>query len=154
MEFLALGGEESGHPVVAEAVDGFVQRWSWGIRTLVQDGRAVAQALDVAGIEYDGVDGSGGAQMRRITTLAVGDPVADLDEAQGATWGEVGEGLVPDFSAASVREAGQVGAEQWRETGADVWDQSLPGRIGRALDGEDPFAGDVADLEGLGEIVG
>jgi hypothetical protein len=113
----------------------------------------VAQALDAAGIEYDGVDGSGSAQLRRLTTLAVGDPMSDLDAAQGATWGEVGEGLVPDFSAESLQEAGQVSAEQWRETGADVWDQSLPGRIGSALDGEDPFAGDVADLEGLGEIV-
>lgn len=153
LEFLALGGEESGHPMVAEALDGFVERWSWGIRTLVRDGQAVGQALDAAGVEYDGVDDSGGAQLRRLTTLAVGDPMADLDAAQEATWGEVGEGLVPDFSAESMREAGEAGAEQWRETGADVWGQSLPGRIGRALEGEDPFAGDVADLEGLGEIV-
>lgn len=60
LEFLALGGEESGHPMVAEALDGFVERWSWGIRTLVRDGQAVGQALDATGVEYDGVDDSAG----------------------------------------------------------------------------------------------
>jgi hypothetical protein len=153
LSFLALGGEESGHPMVGESFDGFLDRWSWGIRTLVRGGQEVAEALDAAGISYDGVDTSASGYLRRLTTLAVGDPSADLDEAQNGSWGDVGAGLLPDFSAASGQEAAAAAGEQWRETGQDLWEQSTPGRIGRALDGENPFAGDLEDLEGLGEIV-
>lgn len=51
LSFLALGGEESGHPQVGASFDAFLDRWSWGLRALVQDGRAVAEALDAAGVE-------------------------------------------------------------------------------------------------------
>lgn len=153
LEFLAVDGDESGHPQVHEAFTGFVDRWTWGIRTLVQSGQEVAEALDAAGIEYDGVDTSTSGLLKRLVTLGVGNPAADLDEAQNGTWGEVGESLVPDFSAESMTGAGERIGEQWSETGADVWSQSLPGRIGRALDGEDPLEGDLEDLASLEEIV-
>ena len=153
LEFLALDGEESGHPMVADAVGGFVGRWAWGLRGLVQDGQAVAEALDAAGIEYDGMDTSASGWLRRLTTAAVGDPGANLDDAQNGSWGDVGQGLLPDFSAESRRESAERTTEVWRETGADVLDQSIPGRIGRALDGENPFAGDLEDLGSLREIV-
>jgi len=153
LSFLALGGEESGHPLVGESMDGFLERWGWGLRTLVQDGQAVAEALDAAGVEYDGVDTSVSGELRRLVTLAVGNPAADLDEAQNGSWGEVGDELAPDFSPESGRAAAETSGEQWGEVGRDLWEQAVPGRIGRALDGENPFAGDLADLEGLGEIV-
>ncbi|GAA4932603.1 hypothetical protein EV188_103741 [Actinomycetospora succinea] len=153
LSFLALGGEESGHPLVGESFDGFLERWGWGLRTLVQDGQAVAGALDAAGIEYDGVDTSVSGELRRLVALAAGNPATDLDEAQDATWGEVGADLAPDFSGESAQAAAEGSADQWGEVGRDLWEQSAPGRIGRALDGENPFAGDLADLEGLGEIV-
>ncbi|GAA4784236.1 hypothetical protein GCM10023200_17290 [Actinomycetospora chlora] len=153
LSFLALDGEEAGHPEVAASVDGFLDRWSWGIRALVAGGQEVAGALDAAGVEYDGVDTSVSGVLRRLATLAVGDPSADLDAAQDGSWEDVGRGLVPDFSAESGQEAGAAASEQWRETGQDLWEQSTPGRIGRALDGEDPFAADRDDLAGLGEIV-
>ncbi|MHC1558036.1 hypothetical protein ACR9E3_03725 [Actinomycetospora sp. C-140] len=153
LEFLALGGEEAGHPLVGEAFDGFLGRWAWGLRALVRDGQAVAEALDAAGIDYDDTDTSASGVLRRLVTLGVGDPSADLDAAQDGTWGEVGEGLLPDVSPESAQQAGAAAGEQWSETGQDLVDRSLPGRIGRALDGENPLAGDLEDLRGLGEIV-
>lgn len=153
LSFLALDGEESGHPLVVASFDGFLERWGWGLRTLVRDGRAVAEALDAAGIGYDGVDTSVSGQLRRLVALAVGDPSADLDEAQNGSWGAVGADLAPDFSPESARAAAASSGAQWGEVGRDLWEQSAPGRIGRALEGENPFAGDLADLESLEEIV-
>lgn len=120
LSFLALGGEESGHPLVGESFDGFLDRWAWGLRSLVQDGQAVAEALDAAGIEYDGVDTSVSGQLRRLVTLTAGDPAADLDAARNGGWGDVGAGLLPDGGV------GQGGRRGDRRPVA----RDRPGRLG------------------------
>jgi hypothetical protein len=54
---LALSGSQMGHAGVQQALSDFCNRWSWGMRSLVQDGNQFASRLGItAGVYADTED--------------------------------------------------------------------------------------------------
>lgn len=51
---LALSPLEAGKGSVQKALETFTQRWSWGVRALVQAGNAIAQTLGLAAGRFHG----------------------------------------------------------------------------------------------------
>jgi hypothetical protein len=71
---LALSGLQVGDAGLQDAFSGFCDRWSWGVRSLVQDGSEIAVRLGLnAGIYADAEQYVVG-QLKNVTDAATGDP--------------------------------------------------------------------------------
>ena len=53
---LALSGPQAGDAGVQEALGDFCNRWSWGVRSLVQDGNQFASRLGITAGVYAGTE--------------------------------------------------------------------------------------------------
>src|ERR1700677_2937243 len=60
---LALSGLQVGDSDLASAFGDFCDRWSWGVRTLVQDGNQFAQRLGLSAGLYSDVENQLTAQI-------------------------------------------------------------------------------------------
>jgi hypothetical protein len=56
-------GSAAGHDALAEALDGFLDRWRRGVQGLVEDGAAIADRLDGDARAYGAVDDAGRAGL-------------------------------------------------------------------------------------------
>jgi hypothetical protein len=121
---LALSGLQIGDAGLQGAFSGFCDRWSWGVRSLVQDGNEIAARLGLnAGVYADAEQYVAGV-LKDVTDAAVGDPhLSDAQAAQGS-WAQA-EGVASsrrpdDFSAAAWRQAGTQIGQTWQTEGRDI----------------------------------
>ncbi|MDT0305511.1 hypothetical protein RM780_00835 [Streptomyces sp. DSM 44917] len=112
---MSLTAMEAGSRGVAEAFEGFCERWEWGVRALVQDASALAQRLGLAaGTLWE--EERYWADTLAVTlnaALATGNPHATEEEVAAQGLGEI---LTPDgaeFGGESFREAGEEIAGTW-----------------------------------------
>jgi hypothetical protein len=126
---LAARTGPSGPPGPGAAFEAFCSRWEWGVRALVRAGREMAEGLAAAGVAYAGADHDHGGLFQRI--LSGGDVAADRP------WADVGRSV----------------SETWSAVGRDVAENSGPGMLVRALEGDDPLQGHLDDVARLHEIV-
>lgn len=148
---LALGGGGVGHERLATALGDFCVRWEWGVRGLVQAGQKIVDGLNATGAAYQKVENGATGLLKRVAFDLTGNPMADSAPAARGEWADVLP-PAPDHSPESYARAGEHMAATWEETGRDLAENSLPGMVDRALHGGNPFAGLVADVEGLSEI--
>jgi hypothetical protein len=78
---LALSGLQVGDAGLQGAFSGFCDRWSWGVRSLVQDGNEIAARLGLnAGVYADAEQYVVGT-LKDVTDAAMGDP--HVSDARG-----------------------------------------------------------------------
>lgn len=121
---LALSGLQVGDAGLQAAFAGFCGRWSWGVRTLVQDGNQVAQRLGLTAGMYSDAEQTVIGSVKDLVGAGMGDPqLSDSQVAQGS-WAQA-EGLTPgqrpdDFSGAAWAHAGGQIEQTWQAEGRDV----------------------------------
>jgi hypothetical protein len=121
---LALSGLQVGDAGLQAAFTGFCDRWSWGVRTLVQDGNQFAQRLGLSAGIYAATEQEIIGSVKNLVDAGAGDPhLSDTQVAQGS-WAQA-EGQAPgqqpnDFSGKSWQQAGSQIAQTWETEGHDV----------------------------------
>jgi len=121
---LALSGLQVGYAGLQSAFAGFCDRWSWGVRTLVQDGNQIAQRLGLSAGMYADAENNIMGSIKDLVDAGIGDPhLSDAQAAQGS-WAQAA-GLTAaqrpdDFSGTAWRQAGGQIDQQWTAEGHDV----------------------------------
>jgi len=138
---LSLAGLQAGDAGLAQAVGSFCDRWSWGVRTLVQDGNQFAARLGIsAGVYYDTEKYLVGV-AKNVTDALAGDPHMTDAQAEQASWRQdaaVVTGAQTQGGNMTWAQAGSAAAQQWKAVGRAAADG--PMGINRTL----------ADLTGHG----
>jgi len=116
---LELTGIQASSGDLKSAFDAFCERWSWGVRTLVQDGDEIATRLGLsAGLYYDQEQYVQGA-LKDTVNAAFGNPDQAQSVTESKSWGQVWSDnpiedvLHPDYSAASEAKAGKTVRSTW-----------------------------------------
>ncbi|MCQ4119489.1 hypothetical protein [Rhodococcus tibetensis] len=111
---LALSPMEAGKQEVQSSLEEFAQRWSWGVRYLVQAANEIARTLDLAAGRYHATEQAYSDALKTMWTNTVGNPHLSGDEIDDRTWGEtladnpVNQTLNPDYSLESFAAADQT----------------------------------------------
>jgi hypothetical protein len=121
---LALSGLQVGDAGLQAAFAGFCDRWSWGVRTLVQDGNQIAQRLGLTAGMYSDAEQTVIGSLKDLVDAGVGDPYLSDSQAAQGSWAQAA-GLTPgqrpdDFSGAAWRQAGTQIERTWEAEGRDV----------------------------------
>jgi hypothetical protein len=123
---LELRGMQVGHQGLQEAFQQFCDRWSWGVRTLVQDGNHIAQQLHLAAGSYHDMEQYASGALKDVVSDVMGNPHLTDDQVEKESWGQVGadnpinQALHPDFSAQSWEKTGHDAAQTWKGEARDV----------------------------------
>lgn len=147
---LVLGVAAVGHTGLAEALAGFCTTWEWGVRDLVQAGTRIVDGLNGTATSYQKAERAVEDVLRRVVSDSTADPRADPGTAATRSWEQLLAPQHPDHGGWQ-QTADRAGAT-WTDTAHDVWENSAPGMIERALNGENPVQGQLDDLQGLSEI--
>jgi hypothetical protein len=121
---LALSGLQVGYADLQSAFSGFCDRWSWGVRTLVQDGNQIAQRLGLSAGNYADAEQSIIASLKDLVDAGMGDPHLSDSQVAHGSWAQA-EGLAPgqapdDFSGAAWRQAATQMGRTWQAEGHDA----------------------------------
>lgn len=123
---LELTGEQVGHAGLQGAFSQFCDRWSWGVRTLVQDANTIAEELGLtAGAYYDAEQYASGL-LKDAYADTLGNPDLTDDQVQSQSWSTVladnpvNDLLHPDVSDASIDKAQADIAATWKAEGRDL----------------------------------
>ena len=138
---LTLSGLQAGDAGLAEAFGNFCDRWSWGVRTLVQDGNQFAVRLGISAGVYADTENYLTGVAKNVTDALAGDPHMTDAQAAAASWSqdaaEVTGARTPE-GAMTWSQAGSAAAQQWKAVGRT------------AADGEMGVNRTLADLTGNG----
>lgn len=123
---LALRGMQVGHAGLEQAFGDFCERWSWGVRTLVQDANQIAVNLGLsAGGYYDAEQYAEGAAKDVVSDL-MGNPHLSDQQVEKQSWDQVwkdnpvNDFRHPDYSAQSFEQAGHGMKQTWQAEGRDI----------------------------------
>ena len=119
---VSLSGLQAGHPDLAAAFGGFCDRWSWGVRSLVQDGSQFAARLGLSAGIYADTEQYLTGVAKNVTVALAGDPHLTDGQAASASWSEDAAGVTgtqtPEGDLTWSQVAGQAG-QQWKQVGQD-----------------------------------
>jgi hypothetical protein len=117
---LALSGLQVGDSDLASAFGNFCDRWSWGVRTLVQDGNQFAQRLGLSAGLYNDVENQVTGAIKDVVVASAGDPHMTDQQAAAASWSQDGALITgaktPDGDM-TWQQAGQAVKQQWEGVG-------------------------------------
>jgi hypothetical protein len=134
---LALSGEQAGHAGLQQAFAGFCDRWSWGVRSLVQDGSQFAARLGISAGIYADTEGYLVGVAKDVMDAAAGDPHSSDAQVQQGSWSQAAAeatGSSTPGGGVSWQQAGHGAAAAWQADGQDAMDRVRG--IGQALAGE------------------
>lgn len=123
---LKLTGMQIGHDGLTSALDGFCDRWEWGVRALVQDASRIAERLGLAAGTYYEMDHYAEQTLKVVAASAIGDPGLTESQEESMSWSRIGSDnpvhdfLHPDFSAASARKGLSGMGQTWQDTARDM----------------------------------
>jgi hypothetical protein len=119
---LALTGLQAGQSDLAGAFGDFCDRWSWGVRSLVQDGNQFAARLGLSAGIYADTEQYLTGVAKNVTVALAGDPHLTDGQAASASWSEDAAGITgaqtPEGNLTWSQVAGQAG-QQWKQVGQD-----------------------------------
>ncbi|MFJ9962279.1 hypothetical protein [Streptomyces avermitilis] len=130
---LALTGLELGHDGLTSALDSFCERWEWGVRTLVGEGNAFAEAVGLSAGTYHETEQYIEGSFKVVTNSLVGNPYAVEDDVTKMNWGELADHNAyadPDYSAESFQNAWDNSKQGWQDAGRDVMTSHTVGPMG------------------------
>jgi hypothetical protein len=102
-----LSPMEAGTESVQEAFGEFCDRWSWGVRALVQDGNDIAQTLNLAAGMYHDEDQEFSNMFKEAYADITSNPHLTTQQVDARSWGEtlsdnmVNNAIHPDYSVKS-----------------------------------------------------
>jgi hypothetical protein len=141
---LDLDAEGLGVPTLASAFSGFTGRWSWGVRTLVQDGNQFARRLGLAAGVYADTERYLSGVAKAAVNAAWGDPHLSSQQAENESYGKIFSAWRPSMTLSSQgrQEMAQINSSEltdikggpWWLQAANTADQHL-GAAGRAEPG-------------------
>ncbi|MFF3567953.1 hypothetical protein ACFYXQ_09265 [Nocardia jiangxiensis] len=111
LSLLALSGMEAGKASVCKAFSTFLDRWSWGVRSLVQSGNEMAKALNLAAGRYHEMDETFSNTFKEAYADLVGNPHLSKDQIDKRSWGDTladngfNDARHPDYSLSSFNGA-------------------------------------------------
>jgi hypothetical protein len=85
---LTLSTLEAGKHTVQKTFEDFTERWSWGVRALVQAGNSIARTLGLAAGRYDEMDTTGQNMFKKMWTHLAGNPHLTDEQITSRSWGE------------------------------------------------------------------
>ncbi len=137
---ISLRGMQLGHPGLQGAFDQFCERWSWGVRTLVQDGNQIAVRLNLSAGAYHDMENYALGALKDVVVDLAGNPHASDKQVEKQSWDQIAQdgAAHPDWSARSWDTAGKQMAAQWKAEGRDL------------AEGPYGLGKDAAKLAGLG----
>jgi hypothetical protein len=113
---VSLSGLQAGDADLAAAFGGFCDRWSWGVRSLVQDGDQFAQRLGLTAGIYAGTEQYLTGVAKNVTVAVAGDPHLSDGQAAQASWSQDATavtGAPAPGSGTTWAQAGQQARQQW-----------------------------------------
>lgn len=140
----------AGHAGVASAFHDFCERWEWGVRDLIQTGRAIADDLEGTGSIYQQAEQFAVDAFKRIAFDVTADPHADSAQSANMSFEQIADQAKPDFSPESAAKAATDIEQTWQRTGEDLAQNNSVSQIARMMNGEDVIG---EELGGLREIV-
>src|SRR6201996_1503311 len=120
---LALTGLEAGDPDLAGAFGDFCDRWSWGVRALVQDGNQFAARLGLSAGMYSDVENQLTGAAKDVVVAVAGDPHLTDQQAAAASWSTDAALVTGAHTQGGDLTWGQAGGamkQQWQGVGADA----------------------------------
>lgn len=123
---LSLRGMQVGHAGLQQAFSQFCDRWSWGVRTLVQDGNQIARQLHLTAGAYADAEQYASGVFKDLTADVIGDPHRTDQQVESQSWAQVAADNPindlrhPDFSAASWQHAAGHIATTWQAETQDM----------------------------------
>jgi hypothetical protein len=140
---LALDGMQLGHAGLTQAMSEFCDRWSWGVRGLVQEGSKLALGLGLAAGTYHENEKYNEGVLKDLLGSLAGDPHATEEQLEAGSFNDIidSASVTPDHSAESMDKALAHMGTTWTNTGADVVDTAVdrlntPSRIASAVTGQ------------------
>jgi hypothetical protein len=127
---LDLDSEGLGVPALQSAFSGFTSRWSWGVRTLVQDGNQFAQRLGLnAGLYYQNEQYLSGL-AKDVVNASYGDPHLSSQQVQGESWSQIFGAWKPaGYTKQDQQQIDQINAAELKDIkNGPWWMQYLPGQ--------------------------
>ncbi|KQY37590.1 MULTISPECIES: hypothetical protein [Nocardia] len=85
---LTLSTLEAGKHTVQKTFEEFTERWSWGVRALVQGGNSIARTLGLAAGRYDEMDTKAEGTLKKMWTHLAGNPHLSDEEITKRSWGD------------------------------------------------------------------
>ncbi|GAA5067833.1 hypothetical protein [Nocardia callitridis] len=110
---LTMSTLEVGKHTVQKSFEEFTERWSWGVRDLVQSGNTIAQVLGLAAGRYDEMENLAEGTFKQMWTHLAGNPHLSEDEITKRSWGDTFSDNAfnhirnADYSQESFEKAGQ-----------------------------------------------
>ncbi|MFC4128666.1 hypothetical protein [Nocardia rhizosphaerae] len=86
---LTMSAMEAGKANVQNSFETFAERWSWGVRALVQSGNAIAEILDLSAGRYYQMDQQASNALKQMFTHLAGNPHLSEDEIEKMDWDQV-----------------------------------------------------------------
>ncbi|KAF0846223.1 hypothetical protein [Nocardia caishijiensis] len=117
---LTMSGLEAGKAAVQKGFEEFTERWSWGVRYLVQSGNSIAEAVGLAAGRYYMMEQQGSDTFKQMYTHLLGNPHLSSAEIKARTWGEtladnpINMALNPDYTAESFEDAAAHADKNWQ----------------------------------------
>ncbi|WP_068166535.1 hypothetical protein [Rhodococcus phenolicus] len=85
---LTLSPMEAGAPAVQRSFEGFTERWSWGVRALVQSANAIAETLGLAAGRYHEMEQQFSGMFKQMFTDLAGNPHLSAEEIECRSWSD------------------------------------------------------------------
>ncbi|MEU4311422.1 type VII secretion target [Nocardia sp. NPDC024068] len=111
---LTMSTLDIGKHTVQKTFEEFTERWSWGVRALVQAGNSIARTLGLAAGRYDEMENQAEGTLKQMWTHMLGNPHLSEEEITSRSWGDtfadnpVNHVLNPDYSPESFDRAFQT----------------------------------------------
>src|SRR6201996_1638527 len=118
----AMTGLEAGDSDLASAFGDFCDRWSWGVRALVQDGNQFAARLGLSAGMYSDVENQLTGAAKDVVVAVAGDPHLTDQQAASSSWSVDAAGITGAQTPEGDLTWSQVGSQasqQWTQVGKD-----------------------------------
>lgn len=120
---LDMDAEGLGVPSLMSAFSGFTGRWSWGIRTLVQDGNQFAQRLGLAAGVYADTESYLSGVIKVAVNAAWGDPHLSSQQVENESYGQIFAAWKPSMTLTSQerQEMDQINSSEVKDIKGGPW---------------------------------
>ncbi|WP_069161160.1 hypothetical protein [Nocardia altamirensis] len=83
---LTLSSMEAGKQTVQTSFEDFCERWSWGVRSLVQAANGIAATLDLSAGRYHQMEQIASNTFKKMWTDIIGNPQLSKEDAGKRSW--------------------------------------------------------------------
>lgn len=123
---LDLEGLEVGDAGLHEVFGDFCERWSWGVRSLMQDANGFAERLNLSAGLYHEQEQYASNTLKGVWSAAAGDPYLTPEQVEQRSWSDtfkdnaVSQVADADYSAQSFTSGQEEIGQAWSQAEEDV----------------------------------